>query len=71
MIYNNVHTGPKIQFGGFKPGLFNVAYQPSISPTVKNPLTLPTITQRKTQRISLVIFIITGYLLVYYILILI
>lgn len=31
-----VHTGPNIQFGGLKEGLFTVAYQESIEFVVKN-----------------------------------
>ena len=27
IMYSRVHTGPKIQFGGVKAGLFNDAYQ--------------------------------------------
>ena len=30
-MYNEVHTGPKTQFGGLKAGLFNDAYHVGIA----------------------------------------
>lgn len=37
--YNKVQTGPKIQLGGLKNGLFNDAYQPGIEGDVnKDPI---------------------------------
>lgn len=34
-IYSKVHTGPKIQLGGLKKGLFKAAYHVEIAETVK------------------------------------
>ncbi len=36
-VYNNDHTGPKIQLGGLKEGLLMVEYQPSMLLAVAYP----------------------------------
>ena len=41
-IYKIVQTGPKIQFGGLKKGLFSTAYHAGIDETVKTEPATPT-----------------------------
>jgi hypothetical protein len=41
-IYNNVQTGPKIQFGGLKDGLMSVEYHELMPVVVNIPATPPT-----------------------------
>jgi len=53
MIYNAVHTGPKIQFGGLKDGLLMFTYQPGISFAVTNPEIPPTAKQTVIESMSL------------------
>lgn len=57
-MYNVVHTGPKIQLGGFHDGLVMVWYQVPTEEAVKNPLTPPTIRGMLMERISLAVLLI-------------
>lgn len=52
-IYNIVHTGPNIQFGGFSAGFVSVAYHVSMAGVVKNApmmLATPTLTIEAMNR---------------------
>ena len=51
--YKSVHTGPKIQFGGAKKGLFKLSYQVGIADIVKGVPAKPTSSQPTTEIISL------------------
>jgi len=50
--YKSVHMGPKIQFGGEKKGLFNVAYHVGIAEIVKGVPSIPTNSQPITEIVS-------------------
>ena len=48
-MYSTVQTGPKIQFGGLKLGLFNVRYQSLTEDWVANPDKKPMIRHIATE----------------------
>ena len=56
--YNSVQTGPKIQLGGAKKGLFSVAYQVGIEDMVNGVPKKPTNSQPMTETTSLSKFFI-------------
>src|SRR3989344_7931098 len=51
--YNSVQAGPKIQLGGAKKGLFNVAYHVGMAAMVKSVPRIPTNSQPTIEMISL------------------
>lgn len=51
-IYKTVQTGPKIQLGGEKAGLFRVEYQVGIEEAVKNDPKIPAPKQRPMENKS-------------------
>ena len=53
-MYNKVHTGPKIQLGGFQDGLFIKRYQLFMDSTVLKPLNRPKARQIAIQTAILI-----------------